>query len=1014
LLCAALAGLALVTLTCQASAQATPTETLTLASATPVPTGDLGYRNVGGVVYDASQGPTAPIAGAAVTYTQLSFLHPGSGLATTGSDGHYAFQLYLHDTDSITFKASAAGFHVGSATFRGLDLWSRLEPIDFALDPEETATPTETPTPTSCGVSAPVVDPVTSPTDLMRQTITGEGGPLFDAGGSRIYVVGPAGRFWAIPFSKPFQATVDLVPGVNDLTVCQTSADCFTDLCTSLDRNGNPLEIIATTNIQLSESGWWDNSGMHDASNPFILAGDYGGKEYRSFYVFDLSNVTQRVVSAMLRLYNGYMSSPDPSETYTLFDVSTPIAALTASGMGQTQIFADLGSGITYGARALSPADNLRIVDIALNDTAIAALNYSLVREFAIGGAVTTLDHASEGEDERVSPGGGDSLTELILNVLPKCGNGTVDPGEECDDGNTNPFDGCTNVCTICGNGTVTAPEACDDGNLIDGDGCNSDCGVSIPNTPTPTSTSSTPTNTPTPTCAPTATPYCSDNCVPCPTIRPGCYASACGACIQNPTCASNEACVASYNPYINGCCSCATVTPTPTPTPTVLVYCTPPPCREGEVFYCPGECPGGCGTECATPTPTPTPTDTPTPCPTGTPPFCPVGQFVSCDSNPCNGCHCEPCTPCPPGEVFTGCAELVCPCTCAPAQGSVAAGFSVGVPNSTVDVPISLLLEPGVELATLEFTLSVSPDGFEPLLSPISFQPAAALPTPNVVTLAGNDTVRLRWVTGFTPPIGGGLDLGVLNVPLPYSQGWGSYGLYAVNVVDVSATSADGSPLPLRGLGATITRCTMMFFGLVTDAATGEGINGASVCLDSSSACVQTDPNGVYQELCYTGQSSAGTYLCATADGYQQACQGPWTPIGISLEADFSLAAVTTPTDTPTPTPTPTTVIVDHPTPTGIPPPAPTATFCPTGTPCPTGFATTPTPTATAIVASPCVGDCGNDGTVTIDEILTMVNIALGNADVSDCEADDANHSGTITVAEILTAVNNALNGCE
>jgi hypothetical protein len=41
------------------------------------------------------------------------------------------------------------------------------------------------------------------------------------------------------------------------------------------------------------------------------------------------------------------------------------------------------------------------------------------------------------------------------------------------------------------------------------------------------------------------------------------------------------------------------------------------------------------------------------------------------------------------------------------------------------------------------------------------------------------------------------------------------------------------------------------------------------------------------------------------------------------------------------------------------------------------------------------------------------MVNIALGNADVSTCAAGDANADGQITVDEILTAVNNALQGC-
>lgn len=59
------------------------------------------------------------------------------------------------------------------------------------------------------------------------------------------------------------------------------------------------------------------------------------------------------------------------------------------------------------------------------------------------------------------------------------------------------------------------------------------------------------------------------------------------------------------------------------------------------------------------------------------------------------------------------------------------------------------------------------------------------------------------------------------------------------------------------------------------------------------------------------------------------------------------------------------------------------------------------------------CSGDCDLSGQVTLDEILTMVNIALGNADVDNCLVGDLNYDGQVTVDEILNAVNNALNGC-
>jgi len=60
------------------------------------------------------------------------------------------------------------------------------------------------------------------------------------------------------------------------------------------------------------------------------------------------------------------------------------------------------------------------------------------------------------------------------------------------------------------------------------------------------------------------------------------------------------------------------------------------------------------------------------------------------------------------------------------------------------------------------------------------------------------------------------------------------------------------------------------------------------------------------------------------------------------------------------------------------------------------------------------CVGDCHGDRQVTIDALLLMVNIALGNEAVSLCTPGDANDDNTITIDEILAAVNNALNGCK
>jgi cysteine-rich repeat protein len=58
------------------------------------------------------------------------------------------------------------------------------------------------------------------------------------------------------------------------------------------------------------------------------------------------------------------------------------------------------------------------------------------------------------------------------------CGNGVVDTGEACDDGNLIEGDSCDTNCTVpaCGNGIVDPNEGCDDGNTANCDGCRADC----------------------------------------------------------------------------------------------------------------------------------------------------------------------------------------------------------------------------------------------------------------------------------------------------------------------------------------------------------------------------------------------------------------------------------------------------------------------------------------------------------------------------------------------------------
>lgn len=124
-------------------------------------------------------------------------------------------------------------------------------------------------------------------------------------------------------------------------------------------------------------------------------------------------------------------------------------------------------------------------------------------------------------------------------------------------------------------------------------------------------------------------------------------------------------------------------------------------------------------------------------------------------------------------------------------------------------------------------------------------------------------------------------------------------------------------------------------------------------------------------------------------------------------------------PTPVDTPTETPTNTATDTPTATRTatrtPTNTPTATHTATATQTPTGTATpTPSPTVSPTPVAPqCVGDCDGSGDVTVNEIITMANIALGTLPLSACQVGDADGSGDITVNEIIAAVGFALTSC-
>ncbi len=167
----------------------------------------------------------------------------------------------------------------------------------------------------------------------------------------------------------------------------------------------------------------------------------------------------------LLRSDTNWLNSLNP----LLFNSTQP-GPVTDAGPGDLGAlfdfdFGTLGSGesksfnIYYGA-AGSEADALAVIG------ASGAEAFSLGQPSVPGGATTGIPNTF-------------ILAFSAIGGSPVfCGNGAIDPGEECDDNNTTSGDGCDANCTLtaCGNGIVTAGEECDDANVVSGDGCDGNC----------------------------------------------------------------------------------------------------------------------------------------------------------------------------------------------------------------------------------------------------------------------------------------------------------------------------------------------------------------------------------------------------------------------------------------------------------------------------------------------------------------------------------------------------------
>lgn len=118
----------------------------------------------------------------------------------------------------------------------------------------------------------------------------------------------------------------------------------------------------------------------------------------------------------------------------------------------------------------------------------------------AVPGTTGTTYGGGEGLDDgststtTTSTSGTTTCEGSSCDPEPRCGDGALDDGEMCDDGNRMAGDGCSGICVVeanyicrtpgeacvstivCGDGEIAGGEGCDDGNDVSGDGCSSRC----------------------------------------------------------------------------------------------------------------------------------------------------------------------------------------------------------------------------------------------------------------------------------------------------------------------------------------------------------------------------------------------------------------------------------------------------------------------------------------------------------------------------------------------------------
>ncbi len=168
------------------------------------------------------------------------------------------------------------------------------------------------------------------------------------------------------------------------------------------------LANAATITLNAVNSGWYMIDGTNNGTATNFFSGYTSGNGYyRNWLGFDLSSVTENIISATLSVASN--SSNDSGQTFSWFEIITPYSNLgTQAG---TDIFEDLGTGNML-AQGIHTAGTINL--FTMNALGLSSLN-SASSLWAIGGLNGSANKAF---GYTAGVGSGDHI-QLVLETSP-------------------------------------------------------------------------------------------------------------------------------------------------------------------------------------------------------------------------------------------------------------------------------------------------------------------------------------------------------------------------------------------------------------------------------------------------------------------------------------------------------------------------------------------------------------------------------------------------------------------